>query len=154
LAGSRWAVERHGRRQGTLSALDAPAHQRLVDLVCGLVATGVAGGESLCQGVHDVSAGGLAVALAEMAVRAGIGMVIDGIADHAELFTEMPSRIVVATDRPDELCAAAAAASVPAAVLGRAAGERLIVEGLVDLSVQELTSRAAASVAGALGEDR
>ncbi|MGO9455810.1 MAG: phosphoribosylformylglycinamidine synthase subunit PurL, partial [Acidimicrobiales bacterium] len=65
LAGSRWAVERRGRRGGTLPPLDTDAHRRLVDLVAGVVDETLAGGEGLCTGVHDVSAGGLGVTLAE-----------------------------------------------------------------------------------------
>ena len=47
--------------------------------------------------VHDVSSGGLAVALAEMAVAAGIGCAVDAVDDPAELFSELPSRFVIAT---------------------------------------------------------
>ena len=43
-----------------------------------------------CSGVHDVSAGGLAVALAEMAAAAGLGCVVDARPTPAELFTELP----------------------------------------------------------------
>ena len=55
-----------------------------------------------------------------------------------ELFCELPSRVVAATDRPEELVDRAAAAGVAASVLGRAGGERLVVPGLVDLGVDEL----------------
>ena len=87
-----------------------------------LVAEAVAGGDGLLCGVHDVSAGGLGVALAEMAVRSGIGFAGAGagadLAGHAELFTELPSRVLVATDRPDEVLDRAGPAGVPATVLG------------------------------------
>ena len=59
-----------------------------------------------CSAVHDVSSGGLAVALAEMAVAAGTGCAV-ALDEPAELFTELPSRFVVATTMPDELCARA-----------------------------------------------
>ena len=62
-----------------------------------------AGGAALVSGIHDVSGGGLGVALAEMAVRSGIGLQVSGIADHHELFTEAPSRVVVCTTRTAEL---------------------------------------------------
>jgi len=152
LAGSRFAVERHGRRNGRLGALDPAAHRRLVDLVAGLVAVGVGGGDALLHGVHDVSSGGLALAVADMVVASGTGMVLEGIDGHAELFSELASRIVVATDRPEELAAAASAHEVAAAVLGHATGGRLVIDGLVDVSVDELRGDFARSLPVALGE--
>ena len=44
--------------------------------------------------LHDVSAGGLAVALAEIAFRSGIGFTVDGL-DAAALFDETPLRVLV-----------------------------------------------------------
>jgi len=136
LAGSRWADGR-GRRGATLPPLDLGLHRRLVDLVRELVGAGRLGG------VHDVSDGGLGVCLAEMAARSGVGATVSGIDGHAELFSEAPSRVVVCVpvDAVAGLVAAAAAAQVPVAELGRAGGERLVVEGLVDLSVEVVASR-------------
>ncbi len=139
LAGSRWAVERRGHRNGTLPALDLVGHGRLVELVTELVADGVAGGEQLVAGIHDVSCGGLGVALAELAVRSGVGLVVGGVADHHELFTEAPSRVVVCTTRRAELISRAAEAGVGFRVLGRTGGDRLVIEGLVDVGVAEAT---------------
>ncbi len=109
LAGSRWAVERHDHGGGTLPALDLAAHARLLALMTRLVPV-----EGLLTSVHDVSGGGLALALAESAVRAGVGCNVDGVGDHAELFSESPSRVVVGTMRPDDVLAQAHAAGVPA----------------------------------------
>jgi phosphoribosylformylglycinamidine synthase len=138
LGGTRWAVECRGRRRGVLPHVDFPAHVRATRLVASLVAETLAGGEGLLDGVHDVSAGGLAVALAEMAVAAGTGALVGGVDGHAELFTELASRVVAATRRPDELLGRAADAGVPAEVVGRAGGGRLVVEGLVDLDLDVL----------------
>jgi phosphoribosylformylglycinamidine synthase len=143
LAGSRWAVECRGRRNGALPALDFDAHVRVVRFVASLVAEALGGDDGLLDGVHDVSGGGLAVALAEMALAGGVGAEVRGIDGHAELFTELPSRVVAATRRPDELCTRADAAGVPAVVLGTAGGDRLVVAGcesaLVDCSLAELS---------------
>ena len=140
LAGSRWAVEVRGHRDGTLPALDLAGHARLVEFVTGLVAEGVAGGEALVSGIHDVSGGGLGVALTEMAVRSGIGLQVAGLSDHHELFTEAPSRVVVCTTRRTELVARAAGAGVGFRVLGATGGDRVVVEGLVDLDLAEATA--------------
>ena len=147
LAGSRWATERRRHRGGTLFTLDLDAHRRLLDLVVGLVT----GGE-LVGAVHDVSSGGLAVALAECAVAGDTGVVVSGIAGHAELFAESPSRVLVGTNDPGAVAAAAGAAQVPATVIGRAEGERLVVEGLVDLAVSVLRQAWRAALPGALGD--
>ena len=56
-----------GHLGGVLARLDLDLHARLLGLVAGLV------NERLVDGVHDVSDGGLGVALAEMAVRSGTG---------------------------------------------------------------------------------
>ena len=144
LAGSRWAVECRGHRNGTLPPLDLALHGRLVswvgDVVGDIVAGRVDGDDGLVAGIHDVSGGGIGVALAEMAVRSGVGFAVAGIRDHRALFAEAPSRVVVCTDRPDELIARAADAQLGAWVLGSAGGDRLVVDGLVDVSLDEATT--------------
>jgi phosphoribosylformylglycinamidine synthase subunit PurL len=144
LAGSRWAVECRWRRNGVLPGLDFEAHTDASDFVRSLVGAVVAGGdaeaaEGLLDGVHDVSGGGVAVALAEMAVAGGVGVRVTGIGGHRELFTELPSRFLVATSRPDELCARAGGWDVPAEVIGVAGGDTFVVEDLIDLPMVELS---------------
>jgi phosphoribosylformylglycinamidine synthase len=135
LAGSRWAAERGsgaasaGRR---LPPLDLPLHCTLVELVAGLVA------DDAVSGVHDVSDGGLGVTLAEMALRSGTGLVAGGIAGLAELFSESPSRVVVCTSDAETVAARARSAGVVVTELGVAGGEKLVVEGLVDVALAEL----------------
>jgi phosphoribosylformylglycinamidine synthase II len=146
LGGSRWAVECRGRRHGELPPLHLGAHKRVTGFVASLVAEALAGGDRLLEGVHDVSGGGLAVALAEMAVSGGVGVHVSGVDGHEELFTESPSRFVVATDHPEELCARAAGANVPVAVMGTAGAERFVVEGLVDLPMWALNESWAGSL--------
>jgi phosphoribosylformylglycinamidine synthase len=146
LGGSRWAVECRGHRNGSLPLIDLPQHRRLVEFVSELVGESVAdgsavGGEPVVAGIHDVSGGGLGVALAELSVRSGIGLAVAGVADHHELFTEAPSRVVVCTTRRNELISRAAAAGVGFRVLGSTGGDRLVVEGLVDLPVAAATER-------------
>jgi phosphoribosylformylglycinamidine synthase len=133
LGGSRWAVDVHGRRGGTLPWLDLEAHGRLVDFLLELVAAGTA------SGLHDVSEGGLAVALTEMALRSGIGYRVAGVQGHQALFSESASRVVVCAE-PEPAQAIfrqAAAAGVPASFLGGSGGDRLVVDGLLDISLAE-----------------
>jgi phosphoribosylformylglycinamidine synthase len=153
LTGTQWAAERRGHRAGAVPVVDYAAHARVCGLVAGLVARQVAdgGGDGLVHGVHDVSAGGLGVALGEMAAASGVGCTLS-LDDAAELFTELPSRFVVATAHPESLCAEAAAAGVPCAELGRAGGERLVVGGLVDVAVSSLHEAYDGSLPRELGD--
>ena len=153
LEGTRWATERRDHRSGRVPAVDFGAHAALCAFVAELVAAPVGGVADplLLHAVHDVSGGGLAVALAEMAAPHGVGCALE-VAGPAELFTELPSRVVVATGAPDEVCARAAALGIPAAVLGRAGGERFRVGDLVDLPVDALREAYEANLALALGD--
>ncbi len=153
LEGTRWATERRDHRTGQVPSVDFAAHGAVCAFVAGLVAAQVAGSDAapLVHAVHDVSSGGLAVALAEMAAAAGTGCTLD-IEQAAELFTELPSRFVVATGDPDELCRRAAAAGIPAAALGPAGGARCILGTLVDLPVDALRQAHDGNLALALGE--
>jgi phosphoribosylformylglycinamidine synthase len=159
LAGTRWATERRHHRSGRLPSIDLDLHARVCRFATEQVAGQVgrrpgddAGGRPRVHAVHDVSGGGLAVALAEMAAVAGAGCTLS-FADPAELFTEMPSRVLMATPDPDRLCAAAAAAGVPAVVLGPAGGGRFVLGDLVDLAVEALAEAYEGALPRALGEE-
>ena len=134
LAGSRWADSVHGHRGGRLPALDLGAHAACCALVAELVGAG------LVHGVHDVSDGGLGVALAEMAVASGTGFSVTGVDGHTELFSEPPSHVVacVPAGALGEVEHRAGAAGARVRRLGQAGGDRLVVEGLVDVGLAEM----------------
>ncbi|MBK9180009.1 MAG: phosphoribosylformylglycinamidine synthase subunit PurL [Acidimicrobiales bacterium] len=135
LGGSEWAWRR-GARGGALPSLDLALHARVLDLVRELVL------EGLLAGVHDVAGGGFAVALAEMAVRGGVGARVVGPASVAEAFTEAPSQVIACAE-PDvaqEVARRAAAAGVPVALVGGCGGDRLVLEGLLDVSLADATA--------------
>ena len=135
LAGSRWAWER-GARGGGLPALDPATHRAVADLVRWAVA------EDLLLGVHDVAEGGLAVALAEAVLATGVGARIDGPKGHAELFGEAPSRVLacIAPERVARVIEKAGALGVPLRTLGEAGGDRVVVEGLLDVAVATMAA--------------
>ena len=137
LAGSAWAFKVRGHRGGSLPALDLARHRTLLDLVAGLVS------DEAVSGIHDVAEAGLAGALAEMAFRSGVGLTVTGIADHRQLFSESPSRVIVSVDpsKVTELEARVASAGLEVTRLGSAGGTRLVVEGLVDLDLDDATAR-------------
>jgi phosphoribosylformylglycinamidine synthase len=134
LVGGR-STDLGGSRQwkdaATLPALDLAAVAAVAELVRVLVADG------LLLGAHDVADGGVASALGEMVARCGVGarVTIDGV---GELFSEASGRVLacVAAERVDEMRAHAGA--VPVADLGDAGGDRLVVDGLVDVSVDDV----------------
>ena len=131
LAGSRWAAERRADLGGVLPALDLRLHSRLLGLVAGLVA------DRLVDGVHDVSDGGLGVALAEMMVKGGTGGRVAGISGHGELFGEGPSRALVSVP-PAHLATVrqrSSEAGVPATELGVGGGDALVIDGLLELGL-------------------
>jgi phosphoribosylformylglycinamidine synthase len=105
----------------------------VADLVRGLVADG------LLAGAHDIADGGLAGSLGELVARSGLGVNV-GVHDEGELFSEASGRVVVcvAPDRVEEVVARAGVVTVTD--IGGVGGDRLVVDGLVDLSVGEVTS--------------
>ncbi len=153
LDGSRWAAARRAHRSGAVRAPDLRAHRRVCAFVAGLVARHVGGetSEPALHAVHDVSSGGLGLALAEMAAAARRGCQVD-VDDPAELFTETPSRFVVATPHPDRLAGLAVDAGVRCALLGKAGGDRLRLGDLVDVGVDALVAAYEGALPGALGD--
>ena len=132
LVGSRWAWE-HEARGGEPPALDVVSHRALADVVRDLVLDG------LLLGLHDVGEGGLALALAELAVVSQVGFTVNGVRDGTALFSESPSRAVVCVeaDRVAVVGQRCDAGGVPWTELGHAGGDRLVVEGLLDLALDE-----------------
>jgi phosphoribosylformylglycinamidine synthase subunit PurL len=139
LGGSEWAAGRHGLLGGRPPAADLAAGARLCGLVAALVAEGAV------AGVHDCSDGGLAVALAEMAIAGGCGFDVGpegslaGLVPAVACFSESANRVVLAVDatRLDEILGRAAAAGVPAAAIGVAGSERLRWAGAFDLALAD-----------------
>jgi len=149
LAGSRWAREVHGENGGTLPPLDLEAHKRLCECVHSLVVPDETG-DRLVTAVHDVSDGGLALCLAEMAVAGSTGIVAHGIEGSAELFSESPSRAVVCTPDPGAVLEAARSHGIPARTLGRTGGDRFVIGALVDLPLELIATTRAARLPAAI----
>jgi phosphoribosylformylglycinamidine synthase subunit PurL len=92
--------------------------------------------------VHDLSDGGLAVALAEMAMAGGIGASVEthGLLSHAFFFGEDQGRYVL-TCRPHETGAIAEEAkrlAVPILRLGVTGGETLRLGGAAPVALAAL----------------
>ncbi len=90
---------------------------------------------------HDISDGGLYVAVAEMALAGDIGAEIapPDSADPAPwLFGEDQARYVLTTAAPDAVTAAADEAGVAASAIGHTGGAALTVTGADTRSLTEL----------------
>ena len=89
----------HNRREGPAPLVDLHHEKRVGDFVRNLIRTGVA------TAVHDLSDGGLAVGLAEMAMASGIGATINALNDADPIpvfFGEDQGRyLVTVKDIPD-----------------------------------------------------
>ncbi|MFZ1680233.1 MAG: phosphoribosylformylglycinamidine synthase subunit PurL [Rhizobiaceae bacterium] len=75
LGQSAWLRDIHGRREGPPPPVDLEHERRTGDFVRTLIRTGKA------TAVHDCSDGGLAVAIAEMAMASGIGAAVNQLND-------------------------------------------------------------------------
>ena len=106
--------------------MDLAAERALADVLTG-AATG-----GLLEAAHDLSEGGLAIALAECCLDQGVGCQVALPGDlFTQLFSESAARAVVAVRPGCERAFAALAArhGVPVTELGVAGGDSLVVQG-------------------------
>lgn len=141
LGQSLYLAEVCGREEGAPPPVDLAAERRNGDFVRGLIASG------LVDTVHDLSDGGLAVALAEMAMAGNIGAVLPDcpldVPCHAYLFGEDQGRYLLAVD-PDtvpDLLYSAAAQGIDAALIGITGADSLTLPGDEIISVADLRAR-------------
>jgi phosphoribosylformylglycinamidine synthase len=137
LGSSLYLREILGREDGPPPPVDLAAERANGDFVRAQI---LAGEISAC---HDLSDGGLLVALAEMAMASGRGVEItalpEGLPLHAAYFGEDQARYLVTTRDAAALVAAAAAHGVAALRLGTVGGKLLAGPGLDAITVAELT---------------
>ncbi|WP_017583727.1 phosphoribosylformylglycinamidine synthase subunit PurL [Nocardiopsis valliformis] len=136
--GSAWADVIHGHLGGLPPQVDLTAEAALGEVLAGSAEQGLA------AAAHDLSDGGLGVALAESALRGGKGLrvEVDGDAFTA-LFSESGARAIVAVEPGQEeaFVALAAQHGVPVTQIGTVGGESLSVthpSGVVEIGLDEL----------------
>jgi phosphoribosylformylglycinamidine synthase II len=126
-----------GREEGAPPPVDLAVERRNGEFVRALI---TAGRLTAC---HDLSDGGLAVALAEMAMAKGIGARIEalpaGLA-HAVLFGEDQGRYLLSlpADAAEAVIAEAKAAGVPAEIIGKTGGSALALPSEAAISIAAL----------------
>ena len=138
LGGSEYLEIMHGQISGSPSAPDFAQELNVQALVRQLIGAG------LCSGVHDVSNGGLAVALAELAMASSVGATIASHGGSGRLdvgwFGECASRVLVAVEagRLGDVERSAASSGVSAVRLGLVGGDNLVLGNAPPVPVKEL----------------
>ena len=135
--GSAWAHVLHGHLGGRPPAPDLEAERRLAALLAAAAAAG------LLSAAHDLSDGGLAIALAESCLRGGVGCAVRPPGDpFTSLFSESPGRAIVAV-RPGAVAAFAQlrdAHGVAGQTIGTVGGDSLVVDGCFAIPLTELAA--------------
>ena len=136
LGQSLWLREIAGREDGPPPPIDLTAERRNGDFVRGQILSGAV------RACHDVSDGGLLVAVAEMAMASAghVGALLDAPSTlplHAWCVGEDQGRYVLAVDNAAATLVAATAAGVPAAIIGTAQGQGLTLPGIDPISLTE-----------------
>jgi phosphoribosylformylglycinamidine synthase len=130
--------------RGAVPWIDLDVERRLIRVVL------AAARDGLLRSAHDVSEGGLGVALAECCIAAESGPLLGaqielegGLRPDALLFGESHARIVVSVRRRHltRLREIARREDVPVTILGEVRGTRLEIADLVDLPVATLRER-------------
>ncbi|TMJ94502.1 MAG: phosphoribosylformylglycinamidine synthase subunit PurL, partial [Actinobacteria bacterium] len=141
----------HGLHEGPVS-LDLALEARLQRFVLAAHAAGA------LRAAHDRSEGGLAVALAELAIREGVGMkvtlpAVRGVDKRVMLFGEGPSGVVLVIAPAQEAAVRALAAREQIALwtLGTIGGDLLEVAPVLGLPVASLARAHGGGLAAALG---
>jgi phosphoribosylformylglycinamidine synthase len=143
LAQSIYMRDIHGRTDGPPPPVDLAHEKRVGDFVRKLIRSGTA------TAVHDCSDGGLAVALAEMAIASGIGATIPGLTGTDPIpvfFGEDQGRYLVTLDldpQSDGMTAIwdeAKSLGIHAPWIGTTGGAELKLGGARAIPVAELKS--------------
>lgn len=127
LGGSEFQYVIHGCTEGRPPAIDLEVEKRLQQTVLQAIRDG------RVRSAHDLSDGGLAVALAESCITGQLGAEIDLNTDlraDIALFSESQSRVLlsVAAEEAEALCKWIQEQGVPCAVIGRVSTDTLRVK--------------------------
>lgn len=130
-----------GQFEGAPPPVDLAEEKKIGDVVRELIRKG------LCSTVHDISDGGLLVALAEMALAGKVGFTLEAdhhnIPAHAFYFGEEQARYVLGVTAADLdlIMERAASASIPAQIIGRSNGQDILLPTEAPLNLDDLQSK-------------
>jgi phosphoribosylformylglycinamidine synthase subunit PurL len=135
LGQSAWLVTIAGREEGAPPPVDLAAERRNGEFVAALIRSGAV------SAVHDLSDGGLAVALAEMAMAGGVGASVEAEGPaHAFFFGEDQGRFVVTAAQVQRAAIAEEARrrNVPLSRIGVTGGDSLRLGDAAPLALAAL----------------
>jgi phosphoribosylformylglycinamidine synthase subunit PurL len=134
MGSSMYLREVLGREDGPPPAIDLATEKKHGDLVRALIQDG------LLTACHDLSDGGLLVALAEMTLRRSIGATIDASGDAGFWFGEDQARYVITVPaaQAEEVAKRIGAAGVPLQKLGTTGGNSLSLAEVGAVAVSQL----------------
>jgi len=137
LGQSLYMREIRDESKGAPPPVDLEAERRTGDFVRSLI------GDASVTAVHDLSDGGLLVALAEMAMAGGVGVTMAAYGGplplHAVLFGEDQGRYLISlAEGEDEIASRAMAAGIPARTIGRSGGDELRLSDEIFWPIQKL----------------
>jgi phosphoribosylformylglycinamidine synthase len=132
LGQSLWLREILLREDGAPPTVDLTAERKNGDFVRAQI---LSGNVSAC---HDISDGGLLIAIAEMALAGNTGATLTPLESHAFWFGEDQARYVLAVSNAPALLAAAATAGIPAQPIGHTGGNSLTLAGSIAIFLDML----------------
>jgi phosphoribosylformylglycinamidine synthase len=136
LGQSLYLREACGREEGAPPPVDLAVERRNGDFVRDQINRG------RIVACHDLSDGGLLVALAEMCISGGVGAEIalpeTNIPSHAFLYGEDQARYLVASPRADKILNSARKVDVPAVILGNSGGVSLAVKDVLSVALSDI----------------
>ncbi|MET0389934.1 MAG: phosphoribosylformylglycinamidine synthase subunit PurL [Polyangiales bacterium] len=138
LGASEWLTRRVGEVTGEAVGIDLAFEVKLQTLLLQLCQA------HLLTSAHDISDGGLLVAVAESCIASGVGARLQlGFGrgrELAKLWSEEPSRVIISFEAAQEatILARSKAAGVPLQLIGETGGNRLIVDDLASVAVEDL----------------
>ncbi|QQG36039.1 MAG: phosphoribosylformylglycinamidine synthase subunit PurL [Micavibrio aeruginosavorus] len=132
LGQSLYLREIMGREDGPPPPVDLAAERRNGDFVRTLIHSGH------ITACHDVSDGGLMVAVAEMAIASGIGADLNIPGDAAFWFGEDQGRYVLTTAQPAKLLELAEKSGIPAKAVGQTGGSILRIPENQVINISEI----------------
>jgi phosphoribosylformylglycinamidine synthase subunit PurL len=147
LGGSEYLAHIHGTTAGAPPTLDLAEEKRLIGFLQSL------GAGKLGAAAHDVSAGGLAIALAEMAIVSGVGADIESAPEAERVdtgwFGESGSRVIVAVDpsHTRRITLLAEEWELPVSRIGRATGNALTLPGSRSVAIDEIGAASESALA-------
>jgi len=141
LGGSEYLKVIHKLEKGSPPCMDLDIEARIQEACLSAIQSGI------IKSAHDCSEGGLTVALAECCVSSSLSIIGANITLPAHtirrdsmLFGESQSRIITSVAKEDisEFMSISKTLRAPAVVIGKVGGERLKIDRLIDIPVDEL----------------